>query len=174
MSIAGNGRGCNTLTGSFEVLEATYAPNNTLLTFRATFEQHCEGFEPALRGSFSLTNPEPPPPLAIEISVNDTGTVNRHTGHVTVGGTITCSSAVQTNAGATVSQRADRSAVSVGSTGFSTSCSTTPTAWQATVSATNGPPFNPGKAQVDVTAHGFDPANGTFVTADASQVVRLK
>ena len=50
LSVAGDGRGCNTLTGSFEVLEAVYGPADQVISFRATFEQHCEGFSPALRG----------------------------------------------------------------------------------------------------------------------------
>jgi putative Ig domain-containing protein len=50
LSVVGDGRGCNTLTGSFEVKEAVYGPSGTMLSFRATFEQHCEGFAPAARG----------------------------------------------------------------------------------------------------------------------------
>jgi hypothetical protein len=50
LSVSGNGRGCNMLTGSFEVLEATYGPSGEVLTFAADFEQHCDG-GPALTGS---------------------------------------------------------------------------------------------------------------------------
>jgi len=50
LSVSGDGRGCNTLTGSFQVLQLTYGPGNTLASFDATFEQHCEGAVPALRG----------------------------------------------------------------------------------------------------------------------------
>jgi hypothetical protein len=50
LSIVGDGRGCNTLTGSFEVTEIEYGQDFEVLAFRATFEQHCEGAEPALRG----------------------------------------------------------------------------------------------------------------------------
>jgi hypothetical protein len=50
LSVAGDGRGCNMLTGSFQVLQAEYGPADTLVAFEATFEQHCEGFAPALRG----------------------------------------------------------------------------------------------------------------------------
>ena len=39
----GNGRGCNTLTATFTIHELAYDPDGTLRTFRATFEQHCEG-----------------------------------------------------------------------------------------------------------------------------------
>jgi len=50
LSVDGDGRGCNTLTGSFTVLEIVYGPNGSVSSFDATFEQHCEGATPALRG----------------------------------------------------------------------------------------------------------------------------
>jgi hypothetical protein len=50
LSVYGDGRGCNTLTGTFNVLQVVYGPNNTVTSFDATFEQHCEGAAPALRG----------------------------------------------------------------------------------------------------------------------------
>jgi len=50
LSVGGDGAGCNTLTGSFNVLQVTYGPDNTVTAFDATFEQHCEGSPQALRG----------------------------------------------------------------------------------------------------------------------------
>jgi hypothetical protein len=50
LSVTGNGRGCNTLTGSFNVLEVTYGPNDTVSSFYATFQQNCEGGAAALYG----------------------------------------------------------------------------------------------------------------------------
>lgn len=51
LSVSGTGRGCNTLTGRFDVFEVVYGPNDTILAFAANFEQHCEGASPALFGS---------------------------------------------------------------------------------------------------------------------------
>jgi large repetitive protein len=51
LNVSGSGRGCNTLTGRFEVLEAEYGSSGDLLRFAADFEQHCEGGDPALFGS---------------------------------------------------------------------------------------------------------------------------
>ena len=59
LSFSGNGRGCNTLTGRFEVLEANYTEGGEIERFHATFEQHCEGFEPALFGEIQIVNPAP-------------------------------------------------------------------------------------------------------------------
>jgi hypothetical protein len=42
--------GCNILTGRFTVREIAYGAGNTIDSFWATFEQHCEGAEPALFG----------------------------------------------------------------------------------------------------------------------------
>lgn len=51
IDISGNGRGCNTITGRFVVLEAEYNANGTIAAFAVDFEQHCEGGGPALFGS---------------------------------------------------------------------------------------------------------------------------
>lgn len=50
LSLSGNGRGCNTLTGRFTVLEAVYDASGKVQRFAADFEQHCEGLTPALFG----------------------------------------------------------------------------------------------------------------------------
>jgi hypothetical protein len=72
LSVSGSGRGCNTLTGRFTVHEITFADGG-LNSFKADFEQHCEGGEAALYGSISLragkpvpTDPEPSEPAPSE------------------------------------------------------------------------------------------------------------
>ncbi len=50
LSVFGAGRGCNTLTGNFQVLQAVYNSSSVLQSFSANFEQHCEGAAPALFG----------------------------------------------------------------------------------------------------------------------------
>ena len=54
MDIAGAGRGCNTLTGNFTVTQTPALLNGKVLHFGADFEQHCEGFAPALFGSIRI------------------------------------------------------------------------------------------------------------------------
>jgi hypothetical protein len=65
LSVSGAGRGCNTLTGNFNVLQAAYDTAGNVKAFSADFEQHCESFPAALLGSlrinakmrqFSVTN----------------------------------------------------------------------------------------------------------------------
>jgi hypothetical protein len=49
LDVSGDGRGCNTVTGRFQV-EDLVESNGSLTSFTATFEHHCEGGTPALRG----------------------------------------------------------------------------------------------------------------------------
>jgi hypothetical protein len=51
LSVSGEGRGCNQLTGRFVVLEAVYGASDDVERFAADYEQHCEGGTPALFGS---------------------------------------------------------------------------------------------------------------------------
>jgi hypothetical protein len=50
LSVYGNWRGCDFLTGSFEVRQITYRPDGAVESFSAAFEQYCEGAMPALVG----------------------------------------------------------------------------------------------------------------------------
>jgi len=65
-----DGRACNKVSGSFRVLDMVAGPDNKVIRFRVTFEQHCEEAAPALRGEAVLNYPEDgsdplaPPPAA--------------------------------------------------------------------------------------------------------------
>jgi HYR domain len=63
LDVYGDGRGCGALTGQFDVTEVSLASTGEVLTFDATFEQRCEGFDPALFGRIRIENPPPPPDL---------------------------------------------------------------------------------------------------------------
>jgi len=62
LDVSGAGRGCNTLEGEFTVHALRVNDFGELLEFHASFEQHCEGMEPALRGTFSYQHPNPSEP----------------------------------------------------------------------------------------------------------------
>lgn len=65
MDVSGSGRGCNTLTGTFHVIEAVFKDGTgPVERFAATFEQHCEGGPAALYGwvSWRASAPNVPPP----------------------------------------------------------------------------------------------------------------
>lgn len=56
LSVSGNSRGCNQLTGRFTVHEAVYDSNGNLQQLASDFEQHCEGGTPALRGAVRINS----------------------------------------------------------------------------------------------------------------------
>jgi hypothetical protein len=56
MSISGNGRGSNTLTGIFSILEIDFGVDGAINAFAATFEQHSEGAAPALFGKIAYNS----------------------------------------------------------------------------------------------------------------------
>lgn len=173
LSVFGNGRGCNTVTGTFTVSGVSFGPNNYLESFDASFEQHCEGALPALRGQVHVVNPPAPQPLLIGLALNPRGSVNRFTGAATVSGTITCNAPASVFVSGTLSQRAGRFAVATGSFFSDVACTGAATRWQATVSSAGGVPFNAGSAQLAATASAFDPAFGQQVTATRTAVVKL-
>ena len=59
LDFSGMGRGCNQLTGQFVIYEIQYGPGDTIERLRATFEQHCEGAVPALRGDVTIIGNPP-------------------------------------------------------------------------------------------------------------------
>jgi len=60
LMILGDGRGCDTDTGKFLVNEFTTDAANNVTSFWATFEQHCEGGGPALKGDVRVqAEPQP-------------------------------------------------------------------------------------------------------------------
>ena len=172
LDFSGDGRGCNTLTGRFEVLEAVYHPFGYIERFHATFEQHCEGAAPALFGEIRIVNPPPPPPLTLELTLDRHGQVQRVAGRATVGGTVKCSAPTTAQISGTVTQRASRFVLVSGSFSVGVQCSPTPTQWSAQVSG-SGVPFNAGPAQVEVTASAIDPNFGVAVTVQSSGLVQL-
>ena len=59
LSLIGDGRGCNTVKGRFDVLDIAIAADGTVQRFAADFVQHCEGFAPALFGQVRFNSQVP-------------------------------------------------------------------------------------------------------------------
>ena len=77
LSVSGDGRGCNTITGKFDVNELSYSSRGDLLIFQATFEQHCEGGTAALFGRIRIENPTSSPGVTLpagSVTVPTSGT----------------------------------------------------------------------------------------------------
>jgi hypothetical protein len=69
LSVFGSGRGCNTLTGRFDVLEVSYSATGQIDRFSADFAQHCDGQPPALFGSIRY-NATVGFPLKVDVEAN--------------------------------------------------------------------------------------------------------
>jgi hypothetical protein len=54
LDVGGDGRGCNTATGSFDLDDVAVSRYGAVDRLAVSFEQHCEGGVPALRGSLSF------------------------------------------------------------------------------------------------------------------------
>jgi hypothetical protein len=174
IDISGEGRGCNTITGRFVVHEIVFGPAGYVERFHVTFEQHCEGGDPALLGEFRVVNPPPPPLLELGAAVGGRGSVNQVTGAATVGGTVTCTRASEVGVHGSLSQRASRFVLVSASFFVTVPCSPdAPAAWSVTVTGDAGRPFNPGRAQADVTAFANDPAYGVVVSDREVATVHL-
>lgn len=63
LDVGGAGRGCNTITGRFDVL-ALLLSGSTAARFASDFEQHCEGGTSALRGKARFNYLQPGAPTA--------------------------------------------------------------------------------------------------------------
>ena len=174
LSISGDGRGCNTVTGRFDVIEATFGPNGYIERFHATFEQHCEGFGAALFGEVQVANPPPPTPLEISLTLNPSVQLERLSGKVRVTGTVTCTVPASLSFNAVLRQRLSRYVLASSGAGTSTPCSLTPAAWTIDFLPQGGAPFSTGWAQLDLAASGYDGNYNTFVSVAISDAVKIQ
>jgi hypothetical protein len=173
LSLFGNGRGCNQLTGEFTIINAVFGPDGYVQTFDATFEQHCEGLGPAARGEVHIANPPPPAELDLTIMVATEGTANTVNGDAEVHGTVACNKPATVDLSGTVIQIVRRVLVRGP---FSTQVACTPdepAEWTAAASPDGTTPFRRGLAEVRLQGTGFDADFGQQVTVDMTAVVRL-
>lgn len=81
MNVGGNGRGCNTLVGTFTVNQIGFSSaNGALDRLDLNFEQHCEGATPALRGRlrYRARADVTPPAQATEVTATRTSDTSAH------------------------------------------------------------------------------------------------
>jgi hypothetical protein len=173
LDVSGNGRGCNTLTGSFTIQSYQPGTSGTVEEMQASFEQHCEGGPAALRGTVTIGNPTPPPSLDLAVDISPDGTFSRLNGRATVGGTVTCSADAPVTVAGDVTQVKNRVLIT-GPFSVKVDCTAgAPVAWQATAKPTGTTPFQRGNVEVEATATATNPAGGTIATASATGTVRL-
>jgi hypothetical protein len=156
MDVSGEARGCNTLTGSFTVHDLAVGPFNYVERLHATFEQHCSGAQPALRGEVSVENPPPLPLITVQVTVDPNGNLRKQGARVT--GTFRCNRDAGVDISLVFTQNTKKGLVT-GSTALSyDSCPTTPAAWQADVVPFDPRmPFQKGNAAGVITTTYDDP-----------------
>ena len=174
-SFYGDGRGCNTVTGSFTVNSAVFGPHGWIQSFDATFTQHCEG-DPnsAATGEVVLNNGPAPPDLAVTVTPAAADQVTHAGGQVTLTGTVTCNRAVTLTLNGTLNQRLNRTTLATGNWSIpAVGCSPAPAPWSTTVSPSGSIPFGNGKAEADTSYSAFDPVFQINVSGSSSQQVKL-
>ncbi|UUY09922.1 hypothetical protein LRS11_07785 [Pseudomonas sp. J452] len=80
LDFEGNGRGCSKLTGRFDIFEVTYGSDGVVTALNASFEQHCEGGAPALRGQLSYNLETPLGVTTSGVAVKSYTCLNRTSG----------------------------------------------------------------------------------------------
>ena len=176
LSLYGDGRGCNTLTGSFTVNKAVFGPNGWIQSFDATFVQHCEGSTTSeATGEIDIENGPAPAALAVTVTPAATASVDKSGGQATITGTVTCNENATVGLSGALNETLTRSTLATGSWSVSgIACSTTPTTWTATVQPTGNVPFANGEAQVSGTYSSTDPVYQVATSGTFSQDVKLQ
>ncbi|MFD7921218.1 hypothetical protein ACFV3R_18570 [Streptomyces sp. NPDC059740] len=173
LSLDGNGRGCNTLTGSFTITDIAFAPDGSVQDLDATYEQHCEGGSAALRGEVHVASPEPPPALDLGLGVAVDGTASALNGKASVHGTVTCTKPVDVTVSGKVTQVKKHVLIRGDFTGSVNCTPGAPVSWTAQADPTGTTPFQRGDVQVDATASATDPDYGSASSVDQTAVVHL-
>ncbi len=149
MSVGGDGRGCSTLLGRFDVDELSFWSSGDLRVFQATFEQHCEYWTAALFGRIRVEAPEPPPPPVLGITIDSPGTAR--SGQATLTGTVSCSRPVPLVLSGSLTQVHPNHPIVAGAFTSFAYCSGSAT-WSAVVMDQNGDGFISGAASASVVA----------------------
>jgi hypothetical protein len=173
LDLGGNGRGCNTLIGTFTVQNLVFGPRGYVQTLDATFEQHCEGGTAAARGEVHIANPPAPPQLAIGLKVATDGTASTLNGNAYLHGTVGCTAPAKVTLSGSATQ-VKRNVIIRGTYSAQVSCTPgTPAPWTATVVPAGTTPFQKGNAEVVTQATALDPNYNTNVSVDDTSVVTL-
>jgi hypothetical protein len=179
LDLSGNGRGCNTLTGSFTIQKIGFADDGRVQRLDATFEQHCEGGATAARGELHINNVPPPPPLNLGLAVSTAGEASLLNGSAYVHGTVSCNVPVHAGVSGEVKQvvirkPSNQGVLVRGKYTTAVDCKPgSPVAWSAEAEPNGRVPFQRGLVEAKTTASGVDPEYGKTVSVDDTTVVTL-
>jgi hypothetical protein len=133
LQIGGAGRGCGNSRGSFVVHEVEYGPplSGTVHSLRATFEYHCEGAAPAMRGEVDVVGSRAPARMKVDVTLDsERSSLGEDRQTVELVGTVTCSEPVEATIVAHLGMTKDQILTWPGQ--VVPNCTSTPTTWQTT------------------------------------------
>jgi hypothetical protein len=162
IDIHGMGRQCgyereSFQTGSFVIDELSFGPGGYVERLDATFEQHCNGGDPGLRGRVVIGNPPPPAALELSVTAAADGVFSKLNGKATVHGTVVCSEDARVEVTGLVTQ-VKKKVIIRGPFSTWVDCVAGGTAqWSGTADPTGTTPFQKGKVEVTGGASAIDP-----------------
>lgn len=174
IDIFGDGRGCNETSGSFTINSIEWGPYGYVQAIDATYEQHCEGWDPALRGNMHITNPAPPPVQDLGVTVATNGTASTVDGSASLSGSVTCTKDATVTVSGTITQ-VKKGFVARGTYSTPVACTADgPVGWTVTAPPTGDRAFVNGDAQASTQANAFDADYNKNATASDITIVTLK
>lgn len=173
LSLSGDGRGCNELSGRFTVESITWGPQGYLEELAATFEQHCEHGSAAARGEVRIVNPPAPEELSLDLGVSTEGTASTLHGRATVRGAVSCNVPARVQVSGLVTQVKNNVLIR-GQYATAVDCAPgAPVPWSAEADPTGTTPFQEGRVEVKTRAVAQDPNYSATVEENRTTVVTL-
>jgi hypothetical protein len=130
----GDGRGCGTIIGRFDVDELAFWPDGELKTLQATFEQHCEGRSAALYGRVRVELPA----FVWAVDVREEALILGKTATVHVRGTVSCTIGVPVEITGTLTQINNKGRVVSGTFSLGVDCVAPASSWSFDVVGEGG------------------------------------
>jgi hypothetical protein len=161
--------------GSFTIDKITWGrAKGYVKALDASFEYHCWGNAPAIRGQVHIVNPPAPPPIKVGVNVAAHGTAGAPDGSATVHGTVRCSQSTELGVDGTLSQTRDGQRVEAEYHAPGINCTAgTRVAWSATATPPDGMTFREGRARTKVEAVGYDLLYDTPISVHRVTAVTL-
>jgi hypothetical protein len=171
LDITGDGRGCNEVSGSFDVDALSFAWNYEMSVFQATFHFYCDNSLSLQHGRIRIEHPTPPqpPPVTLGVTIDDKGKASDSSWYATISGSVSCSRSVPVDLRGSLTQvKPDHTIVQGGISG-TVDCVAPTTRWSMLVGGSNK--FGSSPATASVTAFYCDALHCD--TASTTQTVKL-
>jgi hypothetical protein len=171
IDVTGDGRGCNEVSGSFDVDELSFAWNYEMSVFQATFHFYCDNSLSLQHGRIRIEHATPPqpPPVTLGVTLDDKGKASDASGYATIYGSVSCSRSVPVDLRGYLTQTKPDHTVVQGAFSGTVDCITPVTRWSMPAGGTDK--FGASTATASVTAYYCDALRCD--TAFATRTVKL-